>query len=109
VTAGRTAEVVLEGELDIATVEAACYRVAAAEREAPSLLVIDLSRLRFVDSTGVRVVLLADDRARAAGRRLAVRLGTGPALRVFTALGLVDKLDVLPARRDNPPPDQGGD
>jgi anti-anti-sigma factor len=109
VTAGRTAEVVLEGELDIATVEEARHRVAAAEREAPSLLVIDLSGLRFVDSTGVRVVLLADDHARAAGRRLAVRLGTGPALRVFTALGLVDKLDVLPALRDNPPPDQGRD
>jgi anti-anti-sigma factor len=98
VTAGGTAEVVLEGELDLATLEEARYRVATAEREAPSLLVIDLSALTFVDSTGVRIVLLADDRARAAGRRLAVRLGMGPALRIFTALGLVDKLDVLPAR-----------
>ena len=108
-TAGRTAEVVLEGELDIANLEQARHRVAAAEREAPPLLVIDLSALTFVDSTGVRVVLLADDRARAAGRRLAVRLGKGPALRVFTALGLVDKLEVLPARRDDPLVEQGGD
>jgi anti-anti-sigma factor len=109
VTAGGTAEVVLEGELDLGTLEEARYRVAAAEREAPSLLVIDLSALTFVDSTGVRVVLLADDRARAAGRRLAVRLGTGPALRIFTALGLVDKLDVLPARREDLLPDKGAD
>ena len=59
---------------------------------------IDLSGLTFVDSSGVRLVLLADDRARAAGRRLAVRLGTGHALRVFQALGILDKLDVLPPR-----------
>ena len=64
-----------------------------------------MSNLTFVASSGVRVVLLADDRARAAGRRLAVRLGTGPALRVFAALGLVEKFEVLP-RRDDRTPDQ---
>ena len=105
-TADRTVEVVLEGELDIGTAEDAQHRVAVAEREAPSLLVIDLSALRFVDSSGVRVVLLADDRARAAGRRLAVRLGTGSALRVFAALGLVDRLEVLPAGPNEPSPDR---
>ena len=71
-------------------------RIEAAEAGSPPLLVIDLSRLEFVDSSGVRLALLADDRARAAGRRVAVRLGTGHALRVFQALGLLDKLDVVP-------------
>ena len=104
-TADHTVEVVLEGELDIASADEALHRVAEAERAAPSLLVIDLSTLAFVDSSGVRVVLVADDHARAAGRRLAVRLGRGPALRVFTALGLVDRFEVLPARED-PSPDQ---
>ena len=103
-TTDHTVEVVLEGELDIGTVEGAEHRVAAAEREAPSLLVIDLSALRFVDSSGVRVVLLAEGRARAAGRRLAVRLGTGSALRVFAALGLLDRLEVLPAGPNDPAP-----
>ena len=105
-TADRTVEVVLEGELDIASADEALRRLAEAERAAPSLLVIDLSNLTFVDSSGVRVVLLADDRARAAGRRLAVRLGTGPALRVFAALGLVERFEVLPPRRDGRTPDQ---
>lgn len=89
-------EVVLDGELDISTVDRATRQVEEAERHAPGLLVVDLSRLGFIDSSGVRLVLLADDRARAEGRRLAVRLGTGPALRVFQALGLVEKLEVLP-------------
>jgi anti-anti-sigma factor len=89
-------EVVLTGELDIATIDDAERRIEAAEAGSPPLLVVDLSRLEFVDSSGVRLVLLADDRARSAGRRLAVRLGTGQALRVFQALGLMDKVDVVP-------------
>jgi anti-sigma B factor antagonist len=92
-----TAEVVLSGELDIATLEDAQRRVIAAEAGEPPMLVLDLSGLTFVDSSGVRLALLADERARAAGRRFAVRLGTGPAMRVFQALGLVGKLDVLAA------------
>jgi anti-sigma B factor antagonist len=90
-----TAEVVLDGELDISTYEDARVRLAEAERAAPELLVVDLAGLRFVDSTGVRLILSADERARRAGRRLALRLGDGPARRVFTALGLVDRFEVL--------------
>lgn len=94
-----TAEVVLRGELDIATLDDAGRLIEAAEADAPPVLVLDLSALTFVDSSGVRLALLADDRARAAGRRLAVRLGTGQALRVFQVLGLLDKLDIVPVER----------
>jgi anti-anti-sigma factor len=90
-----TAEVVLSGELDISTYDDALAQLTAAERSAPELLVVDLAGLRFVDSTGVRLVLSADERAREAGRRLALRLGDGPARRVFSALGLVDRFEVL--------------
>lgn len=87
--------VVLRGELDISTLPQAAAQIETAESAAPELLVIDLSGLSFVDSSGVRIVLLADGRARAAGRRVAVRLGRGPALRVFQALGLVDRLEIV--------------
>jgi anti-sigma B factor antagonist len=89
-------EVTLDGELDLATFDRAERLVTAAESTAPPLLVLDLSTLRFIDSTGVRLILQADARARAQQRRLAVRLGTGRALRVFQTLGLLDKLEVLP-------------
>lgn len=92
-------EVVLDGELDISTYETAEQQVAAAERREPDLLIVDLSRLTFVDSTGVRLVLLVDSRARAAGRRMAIRLGDGSARRVFSALGLLDKLEVVQVER----------
>ncbi|RTL69568.1 MAG: anti-sigma factor antagonist [Pseudonocardiaceae bacterium] len=94
---GGIVEVVLTGEFDIATYERAEQQVEQAEQAAPELLVIDLSRLTFMDSSGVRLVLLARDRADAARRRLAVRLGVGPAQRVFDSLGLTSKVEVLPS------------
>ncbi len=93
-----TAEVVLTGELDISTYEDARQLLEDAERAEPELLVVDLAGLRFVDSTGVRLILAADERARQAGRRVALRLGHGLARRVFSALGLLDRFDVLDGR-----------
>ena len=90
-----TVEVVLTGELDIATYDDARQQLEDAERAEPELLVVDLAGLRFVDSTGVRLILSADERAREAGRRLALRLGDGLARRVFAALGLLDRFEVL--------------
>ena len=94
------AEVVLTGELDISTYEEARQRLEAAERDGPEFLVVDLAGLRFVDSTGVRLILLADERARQAGRRVALRLGDGIARRVFSALGLLDRFEVVDNRSD---------
>lgn len=101
----RRRVVALHGELDISTLAEATALVESAEATAPPVLVVDLSGLSFVDSSGVRLVLLADRRARDAGRALRVRLGRGPALRVFQALGLEKKLDVVaePPPGDTPP------
>ena len=102
-TGERTAEVVLTGELDITTYEDAEKQVTDAEQAAPALLIIDLAGLQFVDSTGVRLILAADQRAREQGRQLALRLGDGLARRVFAALGLLDKFDVLDAQPSGRP------
>jgi anti-anti-sigma factor len=103
VTGERTAEVVLTGELDITTYADAEKQVTAAEQTTPALLIIDLAGLQFVDSTGVRLILAADQRAREQSRRLAIRLGDGLARRVFAALGLLDKFDVLDTQPSGPP------
>ena len=99
-TGEPTAEVVLTGELDITTYEDAEKQVTDAEQAAAALLIIDLAGLQFVDSTGVRLILAADERARRAGRRVALRLGDGIARRVFSALGLLDRFAVLDNRSD---------
>ena len=91
---GAGVVVAFTGELDIATLAVAEEAVAGVERDGPGLLTMDLSGLDFVDSSGVRLVLRADTRAREAGRRLAVLLGHGPSRRLFEVLGLLTRLDV---------------
>jgi anti-sigma B factor antagonist len=86
---------VMHGDLDIDTLPVAQDEVTAAEDEAPPTLVLDLSQLGYVDSSGVRLVLLAQQAADDADRRLAVRLGHGPTRRIFDTLGITDRLEVL--------------
>ncbi|MEJ2865022.1 STAS domain-containing protein [Actinomycetospora flava] len=88
-------ELALRGELDNDTLAVAQDQVAAAEADAPPVLVLDLSGLEYVGSCGVRLVLLAQHGADAANRRLAVRLGHGQTRRMFDILGLTSRLEVL--------------
>ena len=86
---------VLHGDLDIDTLAAAQDEVTAAEGQAPPTLVLDLSQLGYVDSSGVRLVLLAQQLAEDANRRLGVRLGHGPTRRIFDMLGITGRIEVL--------------
>jgi len=86
---------VLHGDLDADTLATAREEVAAAEGQTPPVLVLDLSQLAFVDSSGVRLVLLAQQAADDAGHRLAVRLGHGTTRRIFDTLGVTERLEVL--------------
>ncbi|MDD7969277.1 STAS domain-containing protein [Actinomycetospora lemnae] len=90
-------ELALLGELDNDTLPIAQDQVAAAEADAPPCLVLDLTQLEYVDSCGVRLVLLAQHGAGEAGRRLAVRLGHGRTRRMFDVLGITSRLEVLDA------------
>jgi len=49
----------LRGELDLATAPAACVRLDKARRTPRPRIVVDLSGLRFCDSTGLRALLSA--------------------------------------------------
>jgi len=86
---------VLHGDLDLGTLTVAQDEVAVAEGQAPPVLVLDLSQLAYVDSSGVRLVLLAQQLAEDANRRLGVRLGHGPTRRIFDMLGITGRIEVL--------------
>lgn len=95
---------VFHGELDLDTLPTAQHELATAEAEAPPVLVIDLGELAYVDSSGVRLVLVAQHDAEQASRRLAVRLGRGSVRRMFDVLGLTGRLDVLDPDDGEPHP-----
>jgi anti-anti-sigma factor len=65
------------------------------EAESPGVIVLDLSRLSFLDSTGLRCVVTADQRARDAGRRLVLVRGPDPVQRVFTITRLEERLEMV--------------
>ena len=77
----------LEGELDLAGAPEMEASLAAAERDGPARLVIDLSGLQFIDSTGLRLLLQADARAKEQGYELVLRPGEQAVQRVFEVTG----------------------
>jgi anti-sigma B factor antagonist len=93
---GTVAVVAPTGELDLsgATVlEAELDRLG----EEPELgaVVLDLRGLEFMDSSGLRLVVLADMRAREAGRRFALIRGGDTVHRVFEITRMSDRLDFV--------------
>ncbi len=89
---GGATRVRLEGELDLASAHAIEERLAAIEEQRPERVVIDLGGLTFIDSSGLRVFLLADSRAREQGFELLLAPGPEPVQRVFEMTGALDVL-----------------
>ncbi len=87
-----TASVSLSGELDLAGAQQLETRLDEAERTSPARLVIDLARLAFIDSTGLRLLLQADARARERGCELVLRHAAPTVQRVFEVTGALDVL-----------------
>ena len=69
--------VALKGELDLSTVAKVQDELRRVEADEPPVVVLDLSRLTFLDSTGLRCLVTADERARDAGRRVVIVRGPG--------------------------------
>jgi len=89
---GDVATVRLRGELDLASAPQAEETLRALEQaeRPPERIVLDLRGVRFLDTTGLRVILAADSRARRDGRHVQVIPGPEPVHRVFR-IALLDK------------------
>jgi anti-sigma B factor antagonist len=88
-------QVSLTGEFDLAGLPRFEERIAAVESEVPKAIVIDLTGLRFMDSSGLRALVTADDRARKQQRRLAIVPGPPEVRRVFEITKLDTRLDLV--------------
>jgi anti-anti-sigma factor len=87
--------VALAGELDIASAPQFEEGLAAVERDTPGVLVLDLRKVEFIDSTGLRSVIAADERARSTGRRFVIVRGTAAVERVFSVTQLDQRLEIV--------------
>jgi anti-sigma B factor antagonist len=93
---GKVAVVAPTGELDLsgaAVLQAELDRLA--EDNELGAVVIDLRGLEFMDSSGLRLVVLADMQAREAGRRFALVRGVETVHRVFEITRMSDRLDFV--------------
>jgi anti-anti-sigma factor len=83
----------LKGELDLYSAPRLDDAVVAAEGEKWPCLCLDLSRLEFLDSSGLRVIMRTHARAEQDGRKLVLRRGPEAVDRVFRLTGLDRELE----------------
>jgi anti-sigma B factor antagonist len=87
--------VALSGELDLSTVGKVQDELRRVEAASPPVVVLDLSKLTFLDSTGLRCLVTADERARDAGRRVVIVRGPDAVQRVFSITRLEERLEMV--------------
>jgi anti-anti-sigma factor len=89
----------LAGDLDISNADGAARAIRRAEAGAPAVLVLDLRRVTFVDSTMLRVIIAAHERGAEAGRRVVVA-ASDAVKRLFRTTLLEWRLEIVddPAR-----------
>ncbi len=91
------------GELDMAGAPKLDEVLAAAQAHG-RLVVVDLRELKFMDSTGLQTLLVADERARAAHGRLVLIRGPHNFDRLFAITGVEGRIEVLDLDAVEPPP-----
>jgi anti-sigma B factor antagonist len=79
----------LAGEFDLAAESSMNKAVASALAARPSAVIVDLAKVSFLDSTGVRCLIVARRDATSAGIALTVREAKGIIEQVLTVTGVL--------------------
>jgi anti-sigma B factor antagonist len=90
------ARIVLHGELDMATAPNFAAKLAEAYKDPPAELVIDLTDVRYCDSSGIREFVRAAQLCAATGTELRLIGATRTVRRVFDITGLTDVFSFEP-------------
>jgi len=93
--AGDRAIVTVRGDLDLQVAARVVAEIEKVEEGAPALLVIDLSGISFLDSSGMGVLAAAQARAVEAGRRIVVVRPPYSVRRAFELSGFDDVIEVV--------------
>ena len=92
---GGAVHLILTGELDISTAQRLEDDLRRIEAEKPQLIVLDLQELTFMDSTGLRLLITADTRAREGQRKLVIVQGNEMVQRVMRLTRLDERLTIV--------------
>ena len=82
----------LSGDLDLSSFDAVDEVLASAQSNSNSSVRIDLRGLEFIDSSGIRLLLVAHERAQSNGHGLCIIRGSERIQRVFTLTDLDGRL-----------------
>lgn len=93
---GQALVVSVTGELDAGTAALLRDRIGEHAAAAGRHVVLDLSGVEFIDSTGLGTVVRARKALRVAGTTMSLVVATTPVRRVLEMAGLVGVLDVHP-------------
>ena len=83
------------GELDLASSNTLQEELRRAEESGATTIVVDLSGLRFIDSSGIMILLRAAERSRDNGDRLRFLRGRGAVAHALELSGLDKELSFL--------------
>ena len=86
--------VCLRGELDLAHAPLLHAAIERVELDAARAIVLDLEELRFMDSTGLRAILWARERAQQRGQEFAVTPGSQQVRRLLAITRVGDHLRI---------------
>jgi anti-anti-sigma factor len=89
---GGTFVIALYGDVDLANAHQVDDALLRAEATDAREIVLDLGGLHFMDSSGVHVLMAADARDRANGRRLSLLRGNADVHRVIEICALTNRL-----------------
>ena len=88
-----------EGELDIKAATEGHKRLFELDLRRGDQLVVDLTDVTFMDSTGIRMLLQAREHARRCRARFMLVRGPDEVMRVLALVGLDQQLDIVAARQ----------
>jgi len=87
----------LKGEVDLASAPLLADALGRVGSDGIDSVVIDLSGLTFIDSTGLRAILAGKERLIESGCEMLFVPGPPQVQRLFTVTGLLDVLSFTPA------------
>jgi len=93
--ADEVAVLSLDGDLDLSRAAEVEWAIRRVETRRPAVIVLDLRRVTFIDSSMLRVIVSAHTRARNQARRIAVAVGSEAVRHVFRITLLEWRLEIV--------------